>query len=71
MNKILVSIAALCCMTTVLFCSFTVNAVAQNNSKFMTGKVTDIHPQGWLKTMLWRQHDGLTGHPEALSYPYN
>ena len=55
----------------ILFCSFTINAVAQSSSKFITGKVTGIHPQGWLKTMLWRQHDGLTGHPEALSYPYN
>ena len=33
--------------------------------------VSDIHPQGWLKTLMQRQHDGLTGHPEALSYPYN
>lgn len=58
-------------MTIVLLCGITNSVVAQGNSKFMTGKVTDIHPQGWLKTMLWRQHDGLTGHPEALSYPYN
>ena len=23
--------------------------------------VSDIHPQGWLKTLMQRQHDGLTG----------
>ena len=46
-------------------------AGAQSSSTFITGKATDIHPGGWLRTMLQRQHDGLTGHPEALSYPYN
>ena len=40
-------------------------------SKYDAGGVPDIHPKGWLLTLLQRQHDGLTGHPEALSYPYN
>ena len=31
----------------------------------------DIHPEGWLKDKLVSQKEGLTGHPEALSYPYN
>ena len=53
------------------FCCTAVHVEAQSNSKFVTGKVTDVHPRGWLQTMLQRQHDGLTGHPEALSYPYN
>ena len=44
---------------------------AQNQSKFYTENVTAIHPTGWLQTLLQRQADGLTGHPEALSYPYN
>ena len=52
-------------------CCTSFSAEAQNNSKFMAGKVSDIHPMGWLETMMQRQHDGLTGHPEALSYPYN
>ena len=42
-----------------------------NRSKYDAGGVPTIHPKGWLQTMLQRQHDGLTGHPEALSYPYN
>ena len=42
-----------------------------NFSIMAAGKVNDIKPQGWLQTLLQRQHDGLTGHPEALSYPYN
>lgn len=55
----------------VLLCTGTISAEAQSSSKYYTGQTTDIHPGGWLKTMLQRQHDGLTGHPEALSYPYN
>ncbi|MBO4476521.1 MAG: glycoside hydrolase family 127 protein [Bacteroidales bacterium] len=31
----------------------------------------DIEPGGWLLEKLQTQRTGLTGHPEALSYPYN
>ena len=31
----------------------------------------DIKPEGWIKTKLETQKNGLSGHPEALSYPYN
>lgn len=31
----------------------------------------DIRPSGWLEQKFQAQKDGLTGHPEALSYPYN
>ena len=58
-------------MTLVASLCYSIVACAQGNSTFKTGDVSDIHPQGWLQTMLQRQHDGLTGHPEALSYPYN
>lgn len=44
---------------------------AGNVSKYDAGGVPDIHPKGWLLILMQRQHDGLTGHPEALSYPYN
>lgn len=30
-----------------------------------------IHAEGWVAEFLERQRTGLTGHPEALSYPYN
>ena len=30
----------------------------------------DVKPQGWLLEYLQTQKTGLTGHPEALSYPY-
>ena len=58
-------------MTLVASLCYSIVTCAQGNSTFKTGDVSDIHPQGWLQTMLQRQHDGLTGHPEALSYPYN
>lgn len=54
-----------------VFLMGTLSVTAQNNSKYYAGKVSDIHPKGWLQTMMQRQHNGLTGHPEALSYPYN
>ena len=31
----------------------------------------DVRPEGWLLGQLQTQKEGLTGHPEALSYPYN
>ena len=33
--------------------------------------LSDIRTGGWLKQQLINQKEGLTGHPEALSYPYN
>ncbi len=38
---------------------------------FSEGLIDKIQPQGWLKEILERQRDGLTGHPEAMAYPYN
>ena len=38
---------------------------------FQEGLIADITPKGWLLEFLSRQKTGLTGHPEALSYPYN
>lgn len=33
--------------------------------------VNASRPQGWLLEFLRRQRDGLTGHPDVLSYPFN
>jgi hypothetical protein len=33
--------------------------------------VGSVQPRGWLQQWLERQAQGLTGHPEYLSYPYN
>ena len=58
-------------LVVICLCAFATGVAAQSDSRFFTGGISDIHPKGWLETMLKRQHDGLTGHPEALSYPYN
>lgn len=33
--------------------------------------ITDVKTHGWLKEYLERQVSGMSGHPEALSYPYD
>jgi len=38
---------------------------------FHEGLIDKIQPEGWLREILERQRDGLTGHPEAMAYPYN
>ena len=38
---------------------------------FTEGLINDITPEGWVKEILQRQKDGLTGHPEAMSYPFD
>lgn len=38
---------------------------------FAEGLINDITPEGWVKEILQRQKDGLTGHPEAMSYPFD
>lgn len=58
-------------LVVICLCAFATGVAAQSDSRFFTGGISDIHPKGWLETMLKRQHDGLTGHPEALSYPFN
>lgn len=41
------------------------------NYVFNEGMIGNITPEGWLNECLHRQQTGVTGHPEALSYPYN
>ena len=38
---------------------------------FAEGLIDDITPEGWVREILQRQKDGLTGHPEAMSYPFD
>ncbi len=38
---------------------------------FAEGLIGDITPEGWVREILQRQKDGLTGHPEAMSYPFD
>lgn len=44
---------------------------AQPYSVFHEGLIASITPKGWLMEFLQRQKTGLTGHPEAMAYPYN
>lgn len=41
------------------------------NGVFGEGLICNIKAQGWIGEFLSRQRTGMTGHPEALSYPYN
>jgi len=38
---------------------------------FSDGELTRTRPTGWLRTRLETQLSGLSGHPEAMSYPYD
>ena len=42
-----------------------------SSGKFEDGMLSKTRPTGWLERTCRLQADGLTGHPEALSYPYN
>lgn len=46
-------------------------APAPPYASFSEGLIYNINPEGWLKEILIRQRNGLTGHPEAMAYPYN
>lgn len=38
---------------------------------YTDGLIGQIDAKGWLETFLHRQKDGMTGHPESMSYPYD
>ena len=50
--------------------NFTVPGVAPH-AKFTDGMLSKTRPAGWLARACKTQSEGLTGHPEALSYPYD
>ena len=50
---------------TIAFASFSLSA-----QQWEETSLRDIRPQGWLMDYLQAQKTGLSGHPEALSYPY-
>ncbi|MBO4340445.1 MAG: glycoside hydrolase family 127 protein [Bacteroidales bacterium] len=50
---------------------FLMVACNRQEGPWREGSLKDIRPEGWLLDQLKAQKDGLTGHPEALSYPYN
>lgn len=55
-------------------CSNEVKETNDENPKYTAFnkiKITDIHPEGWIKEFLVRQKEGLTGHIEVAGYPYD
>ena len=44
---------------------------AQDYARFHEGLLKNTQVKGWILQFLERQQTGLTGHPEAMSYPYN
>ena len=42
-----------------------------DSRRFSDGLLDKITPQGWIKEYLERQCTGLSGHPEAMAYPYD
>ena len=55
----------------ILHPSSLIHTWAQPYAVYEEGLIGDIHPKGWLLEFLNRQKTGLTGHPEAMAYPYN
>ena len=45
-------------------------SVSLNAQPWEDPSLRDVKPQGWILEYLKTQKTGLTGHPEALSYPY-
>ena len=56
----------------ILFSLFVhISVSAQPYARFHEGLLKNTQVKGWILQFLERQQTGLTGHPEAMSYPYN
>ena len=68
---------AICALTALLCvgCSYENETLTQPvkapYAAFAEGFIASTTPMGWIGEYLIRQKEGLTGHPDALSYPYN
>lgn len=63
---------AVVCLSLVVGLSLSCGRAADDNFfVYYEGLLPDVTPKGWIKEYLDRQASGLSGHPEALSYPYN
>lgn len=51
--------------------AFTSFAQPKSYIRFSDGLLDNVEPQGWIREFLDRQCTGLSGHPEAMAYPYN
>lgn len=58
------------CVFAICICAFAHSSVPPYG-KFEDGMLSHVRPAGWLETACRVQAEGLTGHPEALSYPYD
>ncbi len=64
------TVSALCMLAATVFCALAHCAVAPFG-RYEDGMLSKTRPRGWLLQACRTQRDGLTGHPEALSYPYD
>lgn len=60
-------------LAAIAFCYISTAACAAvaPHAKFADGMLAKTRPAGWLASACKLQAEGLTGHPEALSYPYD
>ncbi len=65
MRTALQTVFAYCLISTVAC------AAVAPHAKFEDGMLSKTRPAGWLQGACRLQAEGLTGHPEALSYPYD